>query len=106
MADELIYIPNYDSQNYLFCRLKLLVETFEHSTLLTKQSKFTEVPKISKQTNKKTFYKTLGTSVINAHCPLSETYYSCATYRNNYPWKYINLIFITFNLSLVIYKKK
>ena len=25
---------------------------------------------VDKQTNKKTLYKTLGTSVINSHCPL------------------------------------
>ena len=24
-----MYIPNYDKQNYLFCKLKLVVETFE-----------------------------------------------------------------------------
>ena len=29
MADKLFYIPN-DKQNYPFCRLQLLVETFEH----------------------------------------------------------------------------
>ena len=32
MADKLIYIPNDETQNYLFCRLKLVVNTFEHST--------------------------------------------------------------------------
>ena len=31
MADKLIYTPNVNSntQNYLFCRLKLVVETFD-----------------------------------------------------------------------------
>ena len=33
--DELIYIPNDDIQNYPFCILKLVVETFE-----TNQFKF------------------------------------------------------------------
>ncbi len=32
MADKLMYIPNNDAQNYPLCRLKLMVETFEHST--------------------------------------------------------------------------
>ena len=30
MADKLIYIPNDDTQNYPFCRLKLVIETFDH----------------------------------------------------------------------------
>ena len=49
-------IPNDNTQNYPFCRLKLAVEseTFKHSTKLTNQSKFTEVPKVVKPTNKKT----------------------------------------------------
>ena len=32
MVDEMIYIPNDDIQNYPFCRLQLVVETFVHST--------------------------------------------------------------------------
>ena len=32
MADKLVYIPNDDTQNFPFCRLKLVVEMFEHST--------------------------------------------------------------------------
>ena len=32
IADKLMYIPNDDAQKYPFCRLKLVVETFEHST--------------------------------------------------------------------------
>ena len=32
MADKLMYILYDDNQNYPFCRLKLVVETFEHST--------------------------------------------------------------------------
>ena len=53
MAYKLKYIPNDDEQNNTFCRLKLVVETFEHSTQCTNQSKFTEVPKVVKPTNKK-----------------------------------------------------
>ena len=32
MTDKLMYTPNYDTQNYHFCKLKLVVETFKHST--------------------------------------------------------------------------
>ena len=31
IADKLINIPNDDTQNYHFCRLKLVVETPDHS---------------------------------------------------------------------------
>ena len=30
MADKIMYNPNDDKQIYPFCRLKLVVETFEH----------------------------------------------------------------------------
>ena len=33
MADKLMNIPSDDTQNYPFCRLKLVVELFEHSTI-------------------------------------------------------------------------
>ena len=45
MADKLIYKLNYDTQNYIFCRLKLVVETFGHSKALTNQNLF-KVPKV------------------------------------------------------------
>ena len=32
IADKFMYIPNDDTQNYPFCRLQIVVETFEHST--------------------------------------------------------------------------
>ena len=35
MPDKLMYIPNYDTQNYPFCRLELVTETFEHTTKLS-----------------------------------------------------------------------
>ena len=31
MVDKLMYIPNQDTQNYPFCRLQLVIETFGHS---------------------------------------------------------------------------
>ena len=64
MTDKLKYIHNDDTQNYPLCRLNIVVETFEHITWI-KQSKFTKVPKVVKATNKKTYQKILGTSVIN-----------------------------------------
>jgi len=32
MTDKMVYIPNVNSQNYLFCRLRLVVETLGHLT--------------------------------------------------------------------------
>ena len=52
MVDTLIYISNDETQNYPFCRLKLVVETFEHLTKWTNQLKFTEVTEATKPTNK------------------------------------------------------
>ena len=54
MADKLMYIPNNDTRTYKFCRLKLMVETFEHLTMQKKQLKFFEVPNVVKPMNKKT----------------------------------------------------
>ena len=63
MAYKLMYIPNYDKQNYPFCSLKLVVKICKHSTWWNNQSKFTKDPK---PTNKKALLKkTLGTSLIN-----------------------------------------
>ena len=60
MADKLMNI----TQKKHFCRLQLVVETFEHSTKLANQSKSIKVPKVVNPTSKKTLLKTLGTSVI------------------------------------------
>ena len=49
-----MYNPNDIAQIHPINRLKLAVETFEHSTSLTIQSKFTIVPKVVMPTNKKT----------------------------------------------------
>ncbi len=63
IANRLVYIPNNDTQHYLFCRFKLVY------TQLNKASKkITQVPKFVRPTNKKLLL-TLGTSVINS--PLS-----------------------------------
>ena len=38
MANKLMYTPNDYTQNYLLCRLQLLVKTFGHTQLPTKQN--------------------------------------------------------------------
>ena len=43
-ANELMYIPNDDTHNYPFCRLKLVAESFGHSSKWTNQSKFNKSP--------------------------------------------------------------
>ncbi len=60
------YIPNDDTQNYPFCRLQYVVETFGHSTKWTNQSNSMKVPKVVEPTNKKRYYKFFGTCVINS----------------------------------------
>ena len=54
MADKLMYIPKYDTQNYPYSRLQLVVKTFRYSTLWTNQSKLVKSPQSCKPTNKKT----------------------------------------------------
>ena len=51
MAGKLMYVSDDDTQNYPFCKLQLVVQTVEHSTKWSNQSK---VPKVVKLTNKKT----------------------------------------------------
>ena len=53
IRDNLIYIPNDDTQNYSFCRLESVVKTFELSTNEPTNWNL-KVPKVVKQTNKKT----------------------------------------------------
>ena len=55
-----MYIPNNDTQNHIFYRLKLVVETFEHSSSWTNHLKYTKVPKVVKLTNKKMILKEFG----------------------------------------------
>ena len=52
MTNKLIHIPNDDTQKYPFCRLKLVVETFEHVSYgPTNQNSLK--PKVFKLTNEK-----------------------------------------------------
>ena len=44
MADKWMYIPSHDKQNYPFCRLQFVDETFGHSAYWTNQSKFNLIP--------------------------------------------------------------
>ena len=60
MADKFMYIPNYDTQNYLFCRLQIEVETFEHSTIRSIQSNSISAPTGVEPKNKKTLFKNFG----------------------------------------------
>ena len=77
MSDKLMYIPNDDTKNS-FCTLKLMVETFEHSTYKSTNHNSLKSPKMLSQRKRKLYYKTLGTSVINSSLsPLSmEKYWS------------------------------
>ena len=59
MDDKFIYTPNVRKQNYLFCRLKLLVEKFKHFQLKLANQNSINVPNVLYSTNK----KTLGTSL-------------------------------------------
>ena len=75
MAGKMMYIPNDDTQNYPSCRLQLVVENLDIQLNDPTNQNSILVPIIIKQTNKKTFYKTLGTCVINnSLSPLSLVY--------------------------------
>ena len=54
-----MYIPNYDTQSYPFCRLQLVVEAFGHSTT---NENLIKVSKVVKPTN----MKIVESSVINS----------------------------------------
>ena len=56
MADKFIYIPNYVTQNYHFCILQLVVETFGHLTYYPTNRELVKVPKVVVPTNKKTSF--------------------------------------------------
>ena len=53
MADKLKCISNEDTQNYLFCRLQKVVETFRHSTNEPTNQNLIKVPKVVEPTKKK-----------------------------------------------------
>ena len=53
MAEKLMHIPNDDTQNYFFCRLKFVVETSEHQLHKPTNQNSVKVPEVVKTTNKK-----------------------------------------------------
>ena len=55
MFDKLMYVPTDDEQKYPFCRLKLVVETFETQLNEPTSKNSIKVPKHVKPTNMKTF---------------------------------------------------
>ena len=59
-----MYIPNDDTQDHPFCRLKLNLKRL--NSQIDVPTNQIQVPKVVKPTNKKSFCKTLGTSVINS----------------------------------------
>ena len=55
MADKLMYIPHKDdTQNYPFCTLQLMVQTFGHSAYEQTNENSLRVPKVIKPMYKKT----------------------------------------------------
>ena len=74
MTDKLTYITNNDTQNYSFCKLQLVVKTFNTQLNEPNQAKFNKSPKkLLSQIIRKCYYETLGTSVINIRvCPPSQ----------------------------------
>ena len=59
-ADKLMFILNDDTQNYLFSRLQLLVETFGHSTNEPTNQNSINVPKAVNPTNTEILFKNFG----------------------------------------------
>ena len=53
IADNLMHIPIYDTQSYLFCRLKLVVKRLSQHDKPTNPNSV-KVLKVAKSTNKKT----------------------------------------------------
>ena len=56
MADKLMHISNDDTQNYPFCRLHLVVESFDTQPNKPTNQHSIKVPKVVEQTNKKTLF--------------------------------------------------
>ena len=70
MADKLMYIPNYDTQNYLLCKLQLVVETFGNSIKWTLKSQ-----RLLSQRIINRYFNTLGTNKQpNAHSLSEKTW--------------------------------
>ena len=66
MADKLMYIPNDDTQTYPFCRLQYRLKRLDFQLNEPANQNSIKGTKVFKPTNKKRYYKTLRTSVINS----------------------------------------
>ena len=60
MAEKLMYIPNANTQNCLFYKLQLVIETFGHSTNKLTIKNSIKVQQIVMPTNKKTLFGEFG----------------------------------------------
>ena len=60
MAEKLMYIPNANTQNFLFYKLLLVIETFGHSTNKLTNQNLIKVQQIVMPTNKKTLFGEFG----------------------------------------------
>ena len=58
MTDKLMYVPNYDTHNYPYCRLQLVVRTLKLMNQLIKIHK-KSLKLVSKRIRNR-YYKTLG----------------------------------------------
>ena len=56
MAEKLMYIPNANTQNCLFYKLQLVIETFGYSTNKPTNQNSIKVPQIVMPKNKKTLF--------------------------------------------------
>ena len=48
MAEKLMNIPNDDTQNFPFCKLQLVVETFGYSTYEPTNQNLIKIPKVER----------------------------------------------------------
>ena len=64
--NKLMYIPIDNKHDYPFCRLKLVVVTFEYSFNESTNQNSLKSPKLLMQRIRKCYYKALKTSVINS----------------------------------------
>ena len=71
MAYKFLYFPNEVVQNYPFCILQLVIETFEHLNLWINKPKFIQSPKFLSEQIRKHNHKTLRGLINSLLCHLS-----------------------------------
>ena len=69
MENKFMYIPNDVTQNFPFYRLHLVVKTFDAELNEPTNQNLKKSPKLLCQRIIKSYYKTLGTSVIQPNVP-------------------------------------